>query len=328
MNYSYIKCKPLNKEEKRNLYISVATQRHLINPNLASSKKRLVNSLLSFLLSPNTNFNSNLVSWLLSYGSPQLIQKLISELSGAGVDTKKMTLDTIKNADPEHILLKEYITPDIQIIQTVPHPKTALVCFTGNGLNLNIPIQLFHTLAHDQFDLIIYLRDSEKQHFTNGLQGVAKDQAELNTFLRKKIPINCHISVVSASSGGYAAINFAEEVRANRVALFSPPLMFKNVAAINHPTKMGLDNVRLYFGCSNKFDLRLASQWKHTDYAHSRRWFNTKSHTTLNYLFERKEIGALFEWLLIGKEIPCMQPREILLVKAMQWFKHQFKRII
>ena len=220
MNYSYIKCKPLNKEEKRNLYISVVTQRHLINPNLASSKKRLVNSLLSFLLFPNTNFNSNLVSWLLSYGSPQLIQKLISELSRTGVDTKIITLDTIKNADPEHILLKEYITPDIQIIQTVPHPKTALVCFTGNALNLNIPLQLFHILVHDQFDLIIYLRDPERQRFTKGLHGVAQNQAELNIFLRNQIPRNCHISVVSTSSGGYAAINFAEEVRANRVALF------------------------------------------------------------------------------------------------------------
>ena len=121
MNYSYIKSRPLNDNEKRNLYISVATQLHLTNPNLESSQNRRVNSLLSFLSSPNTKINRNWVNWLLSYGKPRLIQELISSLSRTA-DTNQIVLDTIKNANPRHLLSKEYILPDIQRIQIKPHP--------------------------------------------------------------------------------------------------------------------------------------------------------------------------------------------------------------
>jgi hypothetical protein len=329
VNYSYIKSRPLNDNEKRNLYISVATQLHLTNPNLESSQNRRVNSLLSFLSSPNTKINRNWVNWLLSYGKPRLIQELISSLSRTA-DTNQIVLDTIKNANPRHLLSKEYILPDIQRIQIKPHPKTALVCFMGNALKLNIPVQLFHILVADRFDLIIYLRDPEKQCFTSGIHGFSQNQVELNIVLRREIPTDCHIAVLGTSSGGYAAAKFAEDVQANRLAMFSPPLLFKNVTAINSPTKMHLDNVRLYFGCKNKMDLKLASEWSNTDYSPSIRWFNTKSHGTLEHLFQHGQINSLFEWLIAGKEIPCMPLRKLLLVRffmALSYFKHAvFKR--
>ena len=168
------------------------------------------------------------------------------------------------------------------------------------------------------------MRDFEKQHFTDGIRNIAQSLKELNEVLSNQIPADCHIAVLGTSSGGYAAARFAEDVCANRLVMFSPPLIFKNVAAINKSTKMCLDNVRIFLGGRNKHDRKLASEWGNTDYASSIRWFNTTSHGTLKYLFKSGQIGALFEWLLGGAEIPSVRLRSSTSEKlfiATSWFK-------
>ncbi len=121
--------------------------------------------------------------------------------------------------------------------------------------------------------------------------------------MRKQIPADCHITVLSTSSGGYAAARFAEEVVVDRLALFSPPLMFKGVAAVNGAKIMNPDNARLFFASRHAADKQLANQWRGTAYAPSIRLLNSDSHGTLYTVLDEGYFDDLLAWLLGGANL-------------------------
>lgn len=319
MSYNYIKSRKLEKNEKRSLKISVSTERHLAGQAQRKPTKTHIQRLLKLIRTPNTKNKPVIINWLLTHGSPKLITKLMASLSSSNVN--QLILNTIKNSKPLYILPREYISPDFQKIQKKKNPKTALVCFTGNSKKLNIPVQLFHFLVANNFDLIFYLRDPKKQFFTQGIENIAANETQLMEFLEKQIPADCHTAVLGTSSGCYAAFRFAEKITPNRLVMFSPPLTFKNVSVIKKTMKTPLSNIRMYFGGLNELDCKYFSDWSTTRYIDSLRLFDTKSHGTLRYLYESGNFNKLVDWLLGGAEIPPIKIKK-------SFFKSLIKRSI
>ena len=295
MSYSYIKTSPLNTKEKQRLRTSIGTElrlQHLIqNP----SQHILINFLINLCKDPLGNIHDEAIDWLLSYGRPTLIKKFIDALST--IDTKNTTLNTIKYGNKDHILLRDYINPDIQKIQLQAKPKTALICFTGGAHKLNMPIQLFHFLAAHRFDLIFYLRDFTQQAFTSGISTIASNIHELSVVLRESIPPDCSIAVLGASTGGYASACLSEAIPINRLALFSSPFLFNGIPAM-HQFRIPPEQVKLYFAANNTMDNKFASRWANTKDVSSLRWIITDTHGTLRYLFLCGHLDVLFNWLL------------------------------
>lgn len=301
MSYSHIKSRPLNDEEKKRLRISIGTELRLKGIIRRPSTSQIASQLTDYLESPRDDVRPELLNWLFSYGTPGLLAHLIDSV--ARLHLKRPSLQAMLRAGKERILPREHITPEIQKIQTKPHPKSALVCFTGHAQRLNLPVQLVHFLAADQFDLIFYLRDPDKKFFAQGISGLSKSLDQLIADLRQQIPVDCHVAVLSTSGGGYAAARFAEEAGASRLAMFSPLLKIKNVAAISTPARMMPENVRIFFARGNPNDVLFASEWGITDYALGIRWFNTNTHGTLRYLFSSGHLKELFDWLLGGPDL-------------------------
>lgn len=328
MQYEYFKSRPLNEDEKRRLRISVGAGLRLSGAIQHPCKSRIANQLVAFINKPNDMARNELLSWLLSYGSPMLLGNLIGSL--ARHKTRRRELEVIRRADVDQILPREYITPDFQKIQISAQPQSALVCFTGNAFKMNMPLQLFHCLTAGQFDLIFYLRDAEKQHFTQGIKGLASSMDGLIAELQRQIPPACHIAAISTSSGGYAAARFAEAAGVRRLAMFSPPLKFKDIPAVSGPAQIQPDDTRIFFARTHEKDIRFAADWNGTGYSTSIKWFNTNSHGTLKYLFKMDEMQALIDWLRGGKDtIPYgklgMRRSEALMGAVSRLFRFDFR---
>lgn len=306
MQYSYVKSGPLSDEEKRRLRVTVGAYLRLAGVIRHPSQRPLVNLLLA-LLTPQTRADPRVLDWLIAYGTPRLIARLREALVGGG--SEQWAIRALLRIPTDQLLPREYITPDYQQFQTRSHPRTALVCFTGNALRLNVPVQLFHCIAANRFDLIIYLRDFKRCSFTQGIPGIARDQDELHALLRSRIPMDCRIAVIGTSGGGFAAVRFAERVGAERLAMFSPPLRLKDERAVEGEARVPPENVRIYFAGMNQGDRAFASDWSSTGYASSTRLFATDSHGTLRYLLGCEQGDALLNWLLGGNELPRILQR-------------------
>ena len=259
-------------------------------------KYRLIQELLYFFSFPTANVDNKVIDWALCYTSPRILRKLISAL--ADERSEKGALGLIKQIDPSLLLPREHITPDFQRFQrSFSRPKTALVCFTGNGQKLNIPVQLFHILVIRTFDLVVYLRDDNKQQFIHGIPGLGTSLEELGGALQRIIPQDCHIAILSTSSGGLAASRIAEELCAHRMALFSPGFTFKKNLAIKDITKTSSENVRLFFARNHSGDAKLAELWKKSHLSDSIQWLETSTHGTLAHLVYAGNFRALAQWL-------------------------------
>lgn len=301
MQYTCFKPEPLSEEEKRRLRISVGTKLRLRGTVSRPSRSRIANQLVEFIQDPYDNVKNELLSWLFSYGSPELLGRLIESL--ARKKTNHRELHALLRGGTGSLLPREYITPYLQKVQIRPDPKTALVCFTGNAYRMNLPVQLFHCLAAGQFDQIFYLRDPEKKFFTQGLRGLSTSLDGLIAEIRRQIPPDSHVAVISTSGGGFAAVRFAEAARASRLAMFSPILKTKDDVAVSGPAKISPADTRIFFAIDYERDVAFASDWAGTGYATSIRWFDSDSHGTLRYLFNHGQVQPLIDWLRGGKDV-------------------------
>lgn len=296
MQYDYLKTRPLNEDERRRLRVAVGSALRMRRAVERPSRQRLVHEVLALLENPGQGAKPQVLYWLLCYGNPIMLAHLITALQGTM--PREPELRALLHADPAQLLPREHISPDFQRVQNSPKPKTALICFAGNAHKLNIPVHLFHCLVTARFDLIFYLRDFDKQRFTHGIAGMASDLAGLSQSLRRQIPEDCRIAVVGTSAGGYAAAQVAENLGAGRLALFSPPLLFKGVAAAGRPARLPGQCVRLFFAEDNKLDRQLARDWSETDYASSIRWMDTDTHGTLRQLLADGRFNQFLDWML------------------------------
>jgi hypothetical protein len=295
VQYSYFKQTKLNEVEKSRLRLSIHTERCLASSQKQSAKI-LTNALIQLFSHLDKNHDPNLIDWILSYGHSQLMSRLLHSL--AEVEPQQRSLRLIKSANDADLLPREYISPDIQIIQSTPHPKTALICFCGGAHRLNMPLQMFHFLAAKQFELIIYLRDFQKQSFNFGITGIAKNFPELALFLRQQVPSNCHVAVLGTSTGGFAAARLTEQLQVNRLAVFSSPFMFNNIDALTRPGDLSLEKVRLYFANDNSHDIKFADRWRKNGFDSCCHWFTTEDRGTLRNLFLQDKMDMFLKWML------------------------------
>lgn len=298
MDYYHFSSKRALARSKKQFLTNIATRLCLNSTADMSNQSKLVKSLVSFLRQPDGEHHPQLVEWVLSYGTPALIQYLMN--SAKSVDSENNILRVLQNVNPDWILPKEYICPDIQVAKMNARPRTVLVCFAGHALRLNIAVQLLHLLAASHFDMMIYLRDVRKQQFTQGLDEIADNLTDLNMFVRDQIPSDSYVSVLGTSGGGAAAIDFSETHRAQRLVLCSPSFEFKGVRALDSRTTLHGDNVRLFFAEYHPMDQELISQWRTTAYASSIQILNSATHATLKHMFDQDELCSMFEWMLAG----------------------------
>ncbi|MCC5797768.1 MAG: hypothetical protein JJU48_10655 [Methylophaga sp.] len=295
-HYQAIKVNGLDEGDRQRLRVAISTQLRISGILKENSRHLLANKLTAFLESPQKQPSNELFNWLLTYGTPALIAHLLKQTAGFS-GSHQARLDLIRRGGIERLLLREHISPDLQLWQSCEHPQTALICFTGKGGKLNIPVQLFHSCVASKFDLIIYLRDPHKRLFTRGIPGIATTIESLGKYLHSQIPEGCNISIIGTSGGGYAAMAIAEQLNAHRIALFSPPLTYEGKTVTDTEKKLPARNVRLYFARYHELDIQWANNWKKTSYRRAIRWLKTDSHGTLSQLFRTADFEPLLGWL-------------------------------
>lgn len=260
----------------------------------------LVKDLMRLASNPSHAYKRSVLVWAASYAHPALLKRIIKSLVEV-TNTNDWILEIGKRANPDLLLPREHVTPDFQMMSVSRStPKSVLICVTGNALRLNMPIHVFHLAAADRFDVLIYLRDPGKQQYIAGIQGLGRTVDELVESLRAYIPPRCRISVLGTSGGGIAAARIANGLHASRLMLFSPPLSFKGVMAVEDG---GLDNVgsaKLFFAQHNSRDARLAKDWQATRAALAIEFVDSDSHGTLSHLASRGRLDSLIDWLAMA----------------------------
>lgn len=264
-----------------------------------TGKKRSANlaaKLLCLSRDPRTSFKDATLQWALNYGSPALLRRMIK--ASSGIDTQRWELSLLRDIDPALLLPREHESPDYQVFDTSDsRPSNALVCFTGYGMKLGIPVQLFHCAVVGSFGRLIYLRDRRKECFASGVPGLGANLTEIVSSLRDRIPATCGIAVLGTSAGGIAAARIANDLNAGRLALFSPPLLTGKKETVHEG---GLDNIartRIFFGGRHDKDRRRAAEWKTVAASGDIEMLDTDSHGTLRHLAATGRLETLVDWL-------------------------------
>lgn len=293
--YSRYVAGPLSEDALKRLRLATKLRRCINQPSL-SERYRIgyLAKLIRAIEPPPNPADRNLWDWLYCYSGPEVLRRLLRDGAGSLLPHVEIKL---RDADAlNHLLPQEHFTPEFQVYTKAAGRRT-LVCFTGNALKLNVPVQLFHLLALDWFDSVIYLRDTQRQFFTRGISGLASSFEALTELIGQHLRPGAEVSVLGTSSGGYPAIRYAQRAQARRVALFSPPMFFRNVSALDHRRLIDANNVRLYFADSCKADARFRSSWEETDYRSSVHMIATTSHSTFSDLLTKGGTDEMFAWL-------------------------------
>lgn len=296
-HYEAIKNTPLTQDERRRLRTIVSVQMRLKGMiGSGSGDNVLTRKILHFLEAPETKGSAELLNWLLAFAPPALLQEMWRRTPGVQ-STVLGDLEVVRQAGVTRLLPRDYISPELQRWQTSTSPHNTLVCFTAKAGKVNIPVQLFHSLVADKFDLIYYLRDPEKRFFTDGIPGIATNTGELCDYLRAHIPESSRISVLGVSSGGYVATDFARQVAVDRLTLFSPPLTYNDATVISNKMATPASRARIYFAKCHKRDREWAREWKRTKYKSAIKWIKTDSHGTLDHLYRHGDFEEFLAWM-------------------------------
>lgn len=317
MSYRPIKVRPLNDAEKRRLRLAIATRLSLsraeagdtgsapgrwlrrLDPCRPGAGAPLPDRLRAFFEDPLGEHTPYVHKWVLRYAPPSLLRRLTAHAGLAA--SPDPFLRVLAVTDPADLLSWDHVQPDVQVVRTGERPRRALVCFTGNALELNLPVRIFHALARPHFDVLVYLRDHRKQLFFDGIPTLAEDRMALEGWVKSRVPDDCALSVLGTSSGGVAAAFFAERFRARRLMLFGPPPQFRGLAPVGGTCRMNLDDVRVLFATESAMDQRYAAQWATTAYAPALEMLDTHRHGALGHLFlEDSRLDAVFSWLCGG----------------------------
>ncbi len=301
MDYEFFRSQPADEDEqRRRQYVSLlesllADEESSAADDGDSQRSSLLHDLQRLLQTPESGLDLRLIKWVLVNGSPALVNRLIS-ISRQRTGGHPI-LAALRKSDPTVLLPSEHLCPDLQIATLNEPVKTVLLCFSGNGLKFNIPVQLFHLLVVKHFDQVIYLRDRQRQRFTKGIPGLGSSMAELNKYLARRIPAGSFVSTLGVSSGCTAALHFAERHSADRAALFSPQFKFKWLRGSGSKYSLQAEQLRMYFAEHSQIDQKLYKQWSKTPYAASCRKIDSSSHGTLNKMFESDDLTDVFRWL-------------------------------
>lgn len=282
------------------LYMRLSTRAPVLLGRLTGKQAsaRLVRDLVAFAREPLRENQESVFKWAMNYGSPALVRRLIKSLAASRPE--HWALKIMAQSDSDLLLPRDHMTPDVQIMQTSAcSPKNALICFTGNSLKLNMPVQLFHCAVVGKFDLLIYLRDKERKRYAAGIPGLGESLEELATGLADRLPRgNCRVSVLGTSGGGVAASCVANKLHARRLALFSPPSLSKSPCPAPFLSVKNVNDVRVFFARRHPEDQRRAGEWrKHVSGLPQIEWLNTTDHGTLHELAATEGLDTIGDWL-------------------------------
>ena len=303
MNYEYLKLHEPSALCKRRFAASESLEDIVVKPNLLRDAARfapnkmvrmVAQGLLNFESGSQAKIDRNALNWVMSYGRAALVRKLLTLMEAS--EGGHPTYELLKKSNPDEFLTMEHITPDFQMVTKKSEVNNVLVCFAGNSLRINIPVQIFHLAVKDHFDQIIYLRDPLKQYFTLGMNSIADDFDDLAKLLCEKLPAKSHLTVLGTSSGGFAAMNFANYAQPERLLLFSPPYEFRGNCAPTDKLQMSRNNIRIFFAENSKFDVDLVKQWKASPLTACVELVDGDSHSTLEYLWETEGFYKIIDW--------------------------------
>lgn len=293
--YSRYLAGPLSEDALKRLRLATKLRKYINQPSLSERYRTGYLAKLTRVMElPPNPADRNLWDWLYCYSGPEVLRRLLRD--GAGNLLPHVEIKLRDANALNHLLPQEHFTPDFQVYTKATGRRT-LVCFAGNALKLNVPVQLFHLLALDWFDSVIYLRDTQRQFFTHGISGLASSFETLTDYIGKHLQPGAEVSVLGTSSGGYSAIRYAQRTQAKRAVLFSPPMTFRNISALDHRNLVDPSNVRLYFADASETDARFQKPWEETDYRICFHMIKTTTHSTLSDLLAKGGIDEMFAWL-------------------------------
>lgn len=263
----------------------------------------LVATLVALARNPFAYYHEQAFMWALNYGSPALVRRLVRSVSRGEPD--RWTLSLTAAARPELLLPRERWSPSFQAIhRNRETPASALVCVCGNALKLNMPVQLFHFAVADRFDVVVYLRDTRRTEYASGVPGLGSTMDAVSARLADWIPPGCRTAVLSTSGGGLAAARLAHNLRAERMALFSPPKISRASAGLSNPDFTSIKDSRVFFARGHRTDNERAQEWQYVPGAPPIEWLDTGSHGTLSHLAALGRLPDLVDWLATGRYVP------------------------
>lgn len=262
----------------------------------------LAAKLVALARDPFTCYNEQAFMWALNYGGPALLRRLIRSASCG--DPDRWTLNLVAAGRPRLLLPRERWNPSFQAIQNNREtPASALICVCGNGLKLNLPVQLFHFAVADRFDILVYLRDTRRTEYSSGLPGLGSTMDAVSAHLADWIPPGCQTAVLGTSGGCLAAVRLAHNLHAARMALFSPPKISRASAHLGDPDLTRINASRVFFARRHATDNERAQEWRYVPGVPPIEWLDTDSHGTLSRLAALGRLPDLVDWLATGRYV-------------------------
>jgi pimeloyl-ACP methyl ester carboxylesterase len=184
--------------------------------------------------------------------------------------------------------------------EQISNKASLLICFTGRGGGLNMPIPCFHSLAREVFDGVAYFFDEDKDFYVANQAHVEQAVASLLELFPWK-----RVALLGVSGGGAIALRFPRHPLIKRRLSASPPICRDQqlLSWINHKKFDDFINSRVFFSYGNKLDTRHYRYLK----AHlpaelfERSVFNlawaSESHGTLATLMGLGALTKQLEWL-------------------------------
>lgn len=247
---------------------------------------------ISKLLSSNNLFDYNLCILIVKFSSflkLKLFKKYFEFLKFANFLSKKNYPLYIKNKLPQVYILDN-------------PKKNLLICFTGHGNQLNIPIPIFHSLAKDHFNAIAYFFCEEKDFYSSNLDLV-------NQAVNSLIFLNIwnEINILGTSAGGIPVLMLPKKEIIKKRVCFSPPIKRspKLVRHIkNYPNDFFL-NIKIFFDSCSKNDEKHYYFFKEIlpklvfeSVIDNLSKYNLGRHGTLRTLLIKGKLFDLFDWLV------------------------------
>jgi hypothetical protein len=184
--------------------------------------------------------------------------------------------------------------------QEISNNTLLLLCFTGVGQGLNMPIPCFHSIAKHVFDGIVYFFDVQKDYYT-------ANQAQVEQAVARLLELSSwqRVALIGASGGGSITLRFPSHPLVKKRLSASPPIC-RDQQVLNLIKRRKFENFRksrIFFAVGNKIDTR---HYRHLKSHLPTELFDqsvfnlawaSESHGTLATLLQLGALSKQLEWL-------------------------------
>ena len=161
-----------------------------------------------------------------------------------------------------HTLASQFYSKNREVASRV------LVCLTGHGNQLNMPIPIFHNLAWRYYDGIAYFF-TRCANYYNGEEDFIESQVyKLKQAYRIK-----EVDLIGSSAGGPIGLTFGENIINGKKLVASPPILYnKRCCSLFGKLDFAfLDKTKIIFSSINSLD---SEQYKFIERTLPIFWFN------------------------------------------------------